>query len=216
MGKSIKIGRGERDIMKPLNKFIKAEEKRERTSARFYKNYGGDFTNDEWVNDDDCYGDLYRSEPWWSKYELDDDEISSDDFNIDDYLAHQNELKAIYFYEDINDRYGQQIFNNIKEFNEFCSEKGILMSNETANNLIYQFETHCCLNPSDYRHDELVLADDKTYGGLKWKVLEDEDLDEDEYDSRWPNDDDYIWGNEYGVGYAPSHRKHNSHKRNRL
>ena len=189
MAKKIKIGKkNSPDLTKSLKKYIKAENARE---AETRKTYYRQFYQNEW--DDDYYDDDFgfhfgSSRPWWADYgvesSLEEDEENylghnDDDFDPEYYKAHMNDLKQIYYYEDINDKWGRHEFHTIKEFNDFCAEMGILMTDETANNLIYNFETHCCLNPEDLEEGNLVLVDDASYGGLTWTVgMNEEEFEE--------------------------------------
>ena len=149
---------------------------------------GEKVVNNKAKDDEDEY---FGTKPWWADYGVEsslendelnylypDDDDDSDELDIEYYKEHSNDLKQIYYYEDINDKWGRLSYSSIKEFNDFCAEAGIYMTNETANNLLYNFETHCCLDPLEKEKGNLILVDDTSYGGLTWTV----GIDEEEYE----------------------------------
>ena len=188
MGKTI----GNNDspnLNESLKKYIKAENKREADSL---KTYYRQFDEDEWsIYEDEFYGRYPSTKPWWADYgvesSLEEDELNyhddddDEELDIEYYKAHSNDLKQIYYYDDISDKWGRITFNNIKEFNDFCAETGIFMTDETANNILYNFETHCCLDPIEKEKGNLILVDDTSYGGLTWTVGVDEEEFEEIY-----------------------------------
>ena len=176
MGKTI----GNNDspnLNESLKKFIKAENKRKAESLKTYNRH---FHYDEWRDYEDDEDEYFGTKPWWADYGVEsslendelnylypDDDDDSDELDIEYYKEHSNDLKQIYYYEDINDKWGRLSYSSIKEFNDFCAEAGIYMTNETANNLLYNFEK-----------GNLILVDDTSYGGLTWTV----GIDEEEYE----------------------------------
>lgn len=195
-----KIGnRKSPDLTKALKRFIVADEERERESYRQSLNshYGGRFTGDEWGYDDDYwdeYGVQGSSAPWWAQYEMDHSTVNDNDNDVvfpppsetdeddddeffSDYTNHSNDKKEIYYYPDIDNRYDFLLFETLKEFNDYCDKTGILLTDDAASDLLYNYETHCCLSPSDREEGLLVLETDRSYGGLQWSVSDDDSLD---------------------------------------
>ena len=172
-----KIGkRNAPNMMSSLKKYIAAEEKRE---AEAYKRLSvRQFCGNEWGDyDDEYYGeDFYGSRPWWADYGVEDNpnESNDDDEVYDFYKHHSNDEKRIYYYDDINNRFDYREFKTLKEFNEFCSEMGFLIDDASLNDLIFNYESHCCLDPTEKSEGNLIIISDRSYGGLSWSVSQDD------------------------------------------
>lgn len=184
------------DLKVSLNKYIKAEDERRKASYR--RTSVRDFTGGEWADEgyeeywDDYYDELYGSKPWWADYGLEDDATNDDgddgnhkhamspSENDDDeffeyYSRHANDEKRIYFYPDVNYKWDKQEFKNLKEFNQFCTEMGYLIEEKSLDDLMYCYESHCCLDPAEEKEGNLVVVCDRSYGALSWTVSDDDD-----------------------------------------
>jgi len=98
-------------------------------------------------------------------------EWSDDDLDDEDY--HEDSYKCIKFYPDIENEMSVREFYSLKEFNDFCSENGYLLSTTDYNNLVNWSVVHCCLDPISEEYGEHELITDNSYGGLYWTVSED-------------------------------------------
>lgn len=79
----------------------------------------------------------------------------------------------IKFYDDINNELSCREFTSLHEFEEWCSEKSIIVNTLDYTRLLNSSEIHCCLDPIDLEYGDKVLITDHSYGGLWWSVSED-------------------------------------------
>lgn len=95
------------------------------------------------------------------------------EWNDDDDDDYSSEYKSIKFYSDVEDEFTCQEFTSLKEFNDFCDEKGYQIGDTDLSNLKNWTVIHCCLDPIDLEYDQYSIITDSSYGGLYWTVSDD-------------------------------------------
>ena len=78
--------------------------------------------------------------------------------------------KLIKFYDSIENEFCAREFHSIKEFSDFCDEKGYYISTVDHCTLIDNSVIHCCLDPVSKSYGEDEIITDTSYGGLYWTV----------------------------------------------
>lgn len=106
-----------------------------------------------------------------------------EDYNFDDislispsYNAHEKEEKEIWFYPDYRDKDDKLEFNTLAEFKSYCSSNGYYLPNKVEDDIVWQYETHCCINPDVERMGYLEILADRSYGEMCYMAC-----DEDEF-----------------------------------
>ena len=82
----------------------------------------------------------------------------------------ESSYKLIKFYDNIENEFCAREFHSIKEFNDFCDEKGYYVSTVDHCTLIDNQVIHCCLDPVSKSYGEDEIITDTSYGGLYWTV----------------------------------------------
>ena len=82
----------------------------------------------------------------------------------------ESSYKLIKFYDNIENEFTAREFHSIKEFNDFCDEKGYYVSTVDHCALIDNKVIHCCLDPVSKSYGEDEIITDTSYGGLYWTV----------------------------------------------
>lgn len=123
-----------------------------------------------WDDDDDELPDFV--------YPSDDGEKKNHKLYIDDDLddAYSTEYKEIWFYHDYHSKYERKEFRTLKEFEDFCDDMNFVISDETANSLVYNYESHCCLNPESLKSGLQELVCSRSYGDMFYNVCDDNEL----------------------------------------
>lgn len=126
--------------------------------------YGYDHYDDDWYVDEDgaiVYppkketAKVIDINTPYSGFEEDPDEL-------DDTDAHK-----IYFYLDFRERNDVEIFNSLKEFDEYCKEEGLHVPENVAENISYWSESHCCLYPvTSVLHEPMEIMAADSYDNL--------------------------------------------------
>lgn len=75
--------------------------------------------------------------------------------------------KKIVFYRTLNDPEDTYEWDNLAEFNEWLEEERIEVKGNDAYEIVYNDETHCCLDPET---SGKVLFVDRTYVDLVWQL----------------------------------------------
>lgn len=129
--------------------------------------YGYDHYDDDWYVDEDgaiIYppkketAKVIDINAPYSGFEEDPDEL-------DDTDAHK-----IYFYLDFRERSDVEIFNSLKEFDEYCKEEGLYVPENVAENISYWSESHCCLYPvTSVLHEPMEIMAADSYDNLWYK-----------------------------------------------
>ena len=99
----------------------------------------------------------------------------------DDYVSYissdyDSEYKEIWFYPDYHCKEDRIEFNSLRDFDEYCYENGYVMTNDVSDKIIWQYESHCCLDP---RNRSIGLNDvvcEHSYGELFYSVCDEEEL----------------------------------------
>ena len=94
-----------------------------------------------------------------------------DDFDNEDNV--EDPYKCIKFYTDIENEMSVQEFYSLKDFNDFCQEKGYHVGCVDYNNLVNMTVVHCCLDPISKEYGENDVITDNSYGALYWSVSDD-------------------------------------------
>lgn len=140
--------------LKALNK--KLFKKSKKHDKKYGKHRGSEDVDDYWSN----RHSMFRNGEW------SDDDLDNED-NYDE------PYKVIKFYEEIENEMGVREFYSLKEFNEFCEEKGYNVSTTDYNNLVNWSVIHCCLDPISLKYGENDIITDNSYGALYWTVSDD-------------------------------------------
>ena len=142
-------GKSSREL-RLLNKKLFKGKKGKKKKRAYYTDYEDD---DYWEN----RHTMYRNGEWVD--DIDDD--------------YEEPSKVIKFYDDIDNELSVHEFSSLKEFNDFCDERGYEISATDYNNLVNWSVVHCCLDPISEEYDCHEIITDNSYGALYWSVSED-------------------------------------------
>jgi len=93
----------------------------------------------------------------------------------DDSMLYDAQLndKTIYFYRDVNNPQDCELFDSLHDFDNFCEEEGIEISDNEVNLLMTREISHTCINPYErMQRGRLRLMSSGSYGDLRWNNAE--------------------------------------------
>jgi len=82
----------------------------------------------------------------------------------------------IYYYPDYHDKYSRIEFNNLAEFDEYCSANDYYVPPYAAEYIAYSPISHCCLNPIARERGVLEIMREETYGDMFYEACETSEL----------------------------------------
>ena len=113
----------------------------------------------------------------YSGYEDDDTEYNLDDIGFDaTSYDDDTEYKEIWFYPDYHCKDDKLEFNSVKEFSDYCENQGYFVPKEVAKDLVWRYESHCCLNPESERVGLLEIMSGHSYGDMFYDACEEQEL----------------------------------------
>ena len=110
----------------------------------------------------------YEDDP--TEYNLDDISFKTTSYDED------SDYKEIWFYPDYHCKDDKLEFNSVKEFSDYCEKQGYFVSKEVANDLVWRFESHCCLCPESERIGLLEIISEHSYGEMFYEACEEQEL----------------------------------------
>lgn len=159
---------------KKKNKVIKGSNKR---GVRGGKKKKGSMSTLQRLLSDNGYDDIHNTSSHGGTVYLDGSIFSRDSLEAyrDDECCSD---KLIYYYDDILDESSKTVFYDVFDFDEYCKEQGIDISDYDVRQLLSNSVSHCCINPYTKNIDgQQLLMVDASYGGLRWLCCEnDNDL----------------------------------------
>jgi hypothetical protein len=86
------------------------------------------------------------------------------------------EYKEIWFYPDYHCKDDKLEFNSIKEFSDYCENQGYFVSKEVTSDLVWRYESHCCLRPESEKIGLLEIMTEHSYGEMFYVACEEQEL----------------------------------------
>lgn len=102
------------------------------------------------------------------EYDFDDIRLQTEDY--------EPETKHIWFYPDYHCKEDRIEFCTLKDFNDYCDSMGYYVSNEVTNDIIWRYESHCCLNPESERLGLLDIMTAHSYGDMFYDACDEAEL----------------------------------------
>ncbi len=87
-----------------------------------------------------------------------------------------NSDKMIWFYPTFCEKQDKLEFNTIHDFDEYCELMGYTVPSEVIDDIIYRYESHCCLSPQAKSLGILEIMSEGSYGDLYYEALSEASL----------------------------------------
>lgn len=108
----------------------------------------------------------------YSGYEENPTEIGIDD----EYDDHDYQEKAIWFYPDYHYKDDKLEFNSLKAFDKYCAQNGYSVPKYVESDIVYRYESHCCLNPLSEKDGILEIMSEHSYGEMFYEACDASEL----------------------------------------
>jgi hypothetical protein len=89
---------------------------------------------------------------------------------------YDSEYKEIWFYPDYHCKEDRIEFNSLRDFDEYCYENGYVVTNDVSDKIIWQYESHCCLDPRNHSIGLDDIVCEHSYGELFYSVCDEEEF----------------------------------------
>ena len=105
-------------------------------------------------------------------YSGEEDEYSFDDIGLD----YGDGEKEIWFYPDYHCKDDRLEFNSLSDFNDYCGDMGYLVTKDVMEDILYRYESHCCLNPESEKVGLLDVMSGHSYGEMFYDACDESEL----------------------------------------
>lgn len=91
-------------------------------------------------------------------------------------LDDANSDKSIWFYPTFCEKQDRLEFNTLHDFDEYCELMGYTVPTEVIDDIVYRYESHCCLSPQAKSLGILEIMSECSYGDLYYEALSEASL----------------------------------------
>lgn len=104
------------------------------------------------------------------------EENPSEYWGDDEYDDGDYQSKVIWFYPDFHYKDDRLEFNSLKAFDKYCAKEGYNVPTYVSSDIIYRYESHCCLNPQAEKEGILEVMAEDSYGNMFYEACDTSEL----------------------------------------